>query len=197
MEYEEDLLVEAIEEGRIVKVPEFYAKAEGLPIIRKPQITKLHENVSNHSSGSQDKIKNEYKRPFSEVLQNPKDWKKNQVTLELIDNFNWQIRIERKRKGISRKQFAKLLEIPEDTLKMVEAGFLPSNDFILINKIQQHLNINLRKDKKDYTESIGDMMKKTTIAEEGGWIPRKPKPEPKKPTYNFSGTEIEILENEI
>ena len=131
------------------------------------------------------------------MLQDPKSWKKQQVTQELVDNFNWQIRIERKRKGLTRKQFSKILKVSEESMKMIEAGFLPTNDFILINKIQEHLEINLRKDKKDYTEPIGEMMKKTKIAEEGGWIPKQPKQEPKKETYNFSGNEIEILEDEI
>jgi ribosome-binding protein aMBF1 (putative translation factor) len=194
---EEDMLVEAIEEGRIVKVPEFYAKSEGLPIIRKPSMVELQKKASNLVPGLQEKISQENKKPFSELLQNPKSWKKQQVTSELLDNFHWNIRIERKRRGISRKQFSKILNVSEENIKMIEAGFLPSNDFILINKIQQELGINVRKDKKDYTQSIGDMMKKTTIAEEGGWIPRKPKQEPKKETYNFSGNEIEILEDEI
>jgi len=193
---EEDMLVEAIEEGKIVKVPEFYAKSEGLPIIRKPMMRELQERATNLTPGSQERIPHEYRKPFSEILQNPDNWKKKQVTAELLDNFHWMIRIERKRKGLSRKQFSKILDESEDNIKMVEAGFLPANDFILINKIQQHLGVNLRKDKKDYTESIGSMMKKTTIAEEGGWTPKQPKQEQKE-TYNFSGTEIEILEDEI
>src|SRR3989344_6888604 len=193
-------LVEAIEEGKIVQVTESYARSEGLTIIRRPKIREIHEKLWHQNPGFS-QIRTDQRRPFKEYLEYPQHWKKSQVTKELVDNFHWQVRVERKKKNLTRKQLAKLINESEENIKMLEAGFLPSNDFILINKIQQTLGINLRKDQKDFTQSIGDMMKKTTIAEKGGWISRKDIKEKKHPPQtqgdNFSGSDIEILDEEI
>jgi ribosome-binding protein aMBF1 (putative translation factor) len=186
---EHDKLVEAIERGQIVKVTEFYAKKENLPILRKSLAEELRKKIIQKSPGIPNNLKDQHKKPFPEMLSHPKDWKGNQVTSELIENFHWVIRIERRRKGLSRKQFSKILNESEENLKMLESGFLPSSDFVLINKIQQHLGINLRKDKKDYNLGIKEMMKPTEPAIE----------KQKKQIFNndFSGKDIEILENEI
>jgi transcriptional regulator with XRE-family HTH domain len=201
---ENDKLVEVIEEGRIVKVPEFYAKKENLPILRKPNIREPRTALSLIAPGIPKHIKDHHKRPFIDYLKKPSNWKEKQVTSELVDNFHWLIRIERRRKGLSRKQFAKLLNENEEDIKLIEAGFIPSSDFILINKIQQHLNINLRKDKKDFSQDIQNIMPKPdrTLPVREGWMGGKPSSE-EKPDFKkfsdlgFSGSDIEILEDEI
>jgi len=194
---EEERLVEAIEEGRIVKVPESYAKSEGLPIIRRDKREENLEHYSRLSPGTPQHIKSEFKRPFSEILEHPKSWKSSQVTSELLENFNWQIRIERKRQGLTRKQLAKLLNEPEENLKMLEAGFLPSNDFILINKIQKTLGVNLRKDQRDYSKSFGEMIKNTEqVKQPEVWKSKVTKSKTDEDD-GFSGTDIEVLDKDI
>lgn len=191
MDYDDDNLVEVIEDGHIVSVPEFYAKREGLPILRKPKVVRLQKKAINQAPGTPDHIKDHKTRPFIEYLQRPKHWKEKQVTSELLDNFHWLIKIERKKKGLTRKQFAKLLNEPEENLKMIEAGFLPASDFILVNKIQKELGVNLRKDKKDFTRSVNEIIEQESIPEK-----RVENDTPKKDS-DFSGTDIEILEEEI
>jgi len=137
------------------------------------------------------------------MLTHPKDWRKDQVSSELLDNFNWLIRINRKRKNLTRKQFAKLLDEPEENIKMVEAGFLPYSDFILINKIQHSLGINLRKDKKDFNKSINQTLEGTNFknrtVQNGRLITKTPAEIPKEapPQNTFSGNDIEILDEEL
>ena len=192
MDLEDDKLVEAIEEGRIVKVPEFYAKRENLPILRKPNIDELRKNTFRMAPGIPRHIKDEHKKPFLDYLRRQPSWKDKQVTSELINNFHWFIRLERRKKGLSRKQFAKLLNENEENLKIIEAGILPSSDFILINKIQQALNINLRKDRKDFSKDITKVMLKSEKQTE------KEKQEFKKINeLDSSEDEIEIIEDEI
>lgn len=144
----ENELVEAIEEGRIVKVSEDYAKREGLPILRKqqPKITKPQKKET------------EEKRLFIDDLRKPLNWKKSQVMAELVDNFQWEVAKKRRQLGITRKQLAASISEPEYVLKLIENGILPKDDFIIINKLQARLNLNLRKDKKDFIQPARNLL---------------------------------------
>jgi len=193
MQYPDDKLVEAIEEGRIVKVPEFYAKQEGLAIIRKPTISQLQEDAP--PIPPMQLQKSEPKSPY-DYRKAASNWRDKQVTSELIENWNWKIRIDRRKKGLSRGQFAKLLNVNEETIKMLEYGALPSADFVLINKIQGILKLNLRKDKKDYSQGVKELMVPPKEA------PQRPPFKPREPkqsssSSSISGADIEILEEEI
>ncbi len=170
-----DNLVDAIEEGRIVRVPEQYAKREGLTILRK-------SSTEQKEKSPQKVQKPEEVRLSFDELRKPLNYKKNQVALELIENFQWEIAKTRRQKGITRKQFANSINIPESSIKLLENGIVPENDFILINKIQSALNINLRKDKKDFTQSARSLIteeKKDNINETQKPILQQPKPQSK------------------
>ncbi|MEK6854762.1 MAG: hypothetical protein AABX73_00910 [Nanoarchaeota archaeon] len=153
-----DSYVEAIEEGRIIKVSEDYAKREGLTILKKLTTEQLKEKLlSPYSNNKIKKLEKEDRRSFLDNLRKPLSWKEKQVILELVDNFNWRISTERKRRGISRKQLAQIIQEDEYSIKELEYGRLPLNDFVLINKIQTALGINLRKDGKNFNAPIKDM----------------------------------------
>jgi len=169
-----DDMVDAIEEGKIVKVTEDYATREGLPILKKakekifPPARKLKKDEDN----------------FFEDLTKLPNHKKSQVTSELIENFNWRITNRRRSLGISRKQLADSINESESTLKFIENGLLKKDDFIIINKIQNQLNINLRSDKKDFSESPRSLL-------------NEEKDTPKSQEKNsMSGADIEITEDE-
>jgi len=149
-------IVEAIDEGRIVRVSEQYAKKEGLIILRKPEI-KMEEVA--------EKDDKELRIGFDD-LRKPLDWRKQQVVNRLIDNFHWLILRERRRRYLSRKKFASLTGISESEIKMIENGILPKNGFVLINKIQDFLGINLRKDKQDLSQPVRKMLDEKRV--EGG-----------------------------
>ncbi len=157
-------VVEAIEDGRIVRVSELYAKREGLPIIRRSRADFVREQISSPSvedrslQKSQEQDKNLSRHSFVESLQKPKDWKENQVMSELVDNFGWRVSIGRKHRGITRKQLAKMINESEEHIKIFEYGRLPSYDFVLINKLQDALGISLRRDGKNFTKPIKDLL---------------------------------------
>lgn len=167
-------MVEAIDDGRIVRVSEDYAKREGLPILRRSNVEKVEKkavsegdlvkrrefsgrgifesNKSNRGLLAFD----EYRRPLKKS--------ESDVSNELIDNFHWEILKKRKEKEISRKQFASDLGVNEEEVKMVENGRLPRNDFVLINKIQSYLGINLRKDGQDFSRPAREKVENSLTA---------------------------------
>ncbi len=143
--------VDAIEDGKIVRVSEKYARREGLPIVRTHG-----QAVENEKKENVEQRKRENKGSFIgfDEFRKPLNWKKSQVELELVDNFHWEISKRRKEMGLSRRQVAKAVEESEETLKHLENGVLPTDDFLLINKLQRFLNINLRADKKDFNQNM-------------------------------------------
>lgn len=149
-----DELVEALEEGKIVKVREEYAKREGLLILRKDFEKPIEKRYLVHNT----REKKEEERIGFDELRKPLNWRKNQVVSELIDNFQWVILQERKKRNLTRKQFAGILNVSENEMKMIENGIV--NDFVLINKIQSHFGINLRKDEKDFSASAREVLEK-------------------------------------
>ncbi len=176
-EHSEEKMVDAIEEGKIVHVSEKYAKQEGLLILRKTTESFL-------PVGKQKSKEEEARVGFNE-LRKPLRWKENKVVKDLIENFHWVISKERRARNMTRKDFANALGESENTMKMIENGVLPSDDFILINKIQDYLGINLRRDK----QSFGEMRK---LVEEGEKKKDEKKAEEKK--EEISGDEIELID---
>ncbi len=149
-------IVEAIEEGKIVRVSESYAKREGLPILRKSRLTPSQEKVISQGAKKtiQKEFRDERSKRLLDYLRKPTGWKEKQVISEFVPNFNWEIARARRTKGLTRKHLGKLVGADEDSIKLLENGLLPSPDFILINKIQTALNLNLRKDKKDFSKEV-------------------------------------------
>lgn len=137
-------IVDAIEEGRIVKVPEDYARREGLLILRKtPQIDTKQTPVQKKD---EDTRKN---KGFigMEDLRKPLSTKNNELLNELVENFHWIIVQKRKVRGLTRKKVAEEVGDSELNVKMLENGVLPANNFVLVNKLESYYGINLRKTK--------------------------------------------------
>ena len=133
--------VDAIHEGRIVRVGRETAMREGLVILRKieekPQVKEARRNKEEQFVGFDD-----FRKPLA--------GRKSQVFNELKDNFHWDLVKSRKARNLSRKQVASSIACTENDLKMMENGVLPSNDFVLVNKLQSYYSINLRRDGKDF-----------------------------------------------
>ena len=133
-------MVDAIEEGRIVRVSEAYARQEGLMVLRKPKI-------GYDLSGIAAKKQKEEKEYISmDTFRKPLKNRQSDIVKELKNNFNWDLGAARKRKGMTRKQVADAVHEKEQSIKLLENGVLPSNDFILISKLENYYKINLRKD---------------------------------------------------
>ncbi|MEK6928615.1 MAG: helix-turn-helix transcriptional regulator [Nanoarchaeota archaeon] len=167
--------VEAIESGKIVRVSEDYAFREGLPILRRPQ------SRAEYPKKAPEKEKWELFGidTFRKPLKN-----KNNVIATLVDNFHWQISSKRKQSNMTRKQFAAALGVSEGAVKLIENGLLPSDDYVLISKVEQYLGINLRKDGKDYSKSAKEMLEKREENIKGK----------EENTERLFGDEIEIIE---
>ena len=172
-------LVDAIEEGKIVKVSEDYAKKEGLTIIRRniPQKQALPKKRQNE----------EEERLTLDDLRKPLHWRKDQVISELTENFHWQISRKRKEIGLTRKRLAQAINETENNIKLIENGLLPKNDFVIINKLQSFLKINLRKDQKDFLQSARSLITEDNREE-------KSSPQKETRTVHVSGSDIEIIE---
>ncbi|MBI3333896.1 hypothetical protein HYZ97_00200 [Candidatus Pacearchaeota archaeon] len=133
-------IVEAIDEGKIVRVPEDYARREGLPIIRRPVI-----RVVPAPQTEQTRAKERGLLRFEEFSKPLKHDTKT-IESELAHNFHWIILKKRKERGVTRKQLAQSLAVDEYALKMLENGVVVGGNFVLVNKVEQFFNIDLRKD---------------------------------------------------
>lgn len=143
-------LRDAISNQGIVKICEDCSNIERIPVIKKPteeQLNRVHKSVSvrerltNMSrgrlmAGKEVSLRQLVDRNFKvKGISHP----------DLIENFHWTIqRIKRARK-ITREQFAKAIGESEATVRMVEQGFLPDNDYKIISKIESYLGVSLRK----------------------------------------------------
>jgi len=143
-------MVEALEDGKIVKVSEEYARVERLPILRRiERKDKIEVPVSKDR-----RLLGEEKKIGFDELRKPLHYQKNKVIEDLVPNFQWEIMKARRAKNITRKKLAGAIGVNENSLKLIENGSLPADDFVLINKLQDYLGINLRKDKMNYSQSV-------------------------------------------
>lgn len=152
-------LVEAIEDGKIVRVSSDYAKREGLFVLRKVDQEPKKEVASKptyfdiRSRRERQKKEEEEGKLRFEDFRKPLNWRKHQVISELKDNFHWDLLEARKKRILSRKQVAQKVGVSENDIKLIESGLAPGNDFVLVNKLQEFYGINLRKDGQDFVKT--------------------------------------------
>jgi ribosome-binding protein aMBF1 (putative translation factor) len=137
--------VEAIEDGRIVRVTEDYARREGLLILRK------QAHVSDAPLSVKEKKDEGIRKNKGFVgmddLRKPLKSQKTEVMNELLDNFHWILLEKRKSRGLTRKKAAEALGESEMNIKMIENGVLPMNNFVLVNKLESYYGVSLRRNK--------------------------------------------------
>lgn len=142
-------MVEAIDEGRIVRVPEEYAVREGLMILRKPRVDVpaqplVEERPEKRQSGI-------------DALRKPLRYKQNDIAPSLVEHFQWVVGQKRRERNMTRKQLATAVQCSEHAIKMIENGILPADNYILINRIEKYFEIVLRKDGQDYQGSMRNL----------------------------------------
>ncbi|MCX8159077.1 MAG: hypothetical protein N3D20_02195 [Candidatus Pacearchaeota archaeon] len=145
-------IVEAIENGKIVRVSESYAKREGLLVLRVVQQSEpqgFFEKIGYKKSGTIEVKKDRDRKMIAGMddLRRPLRYKEGDVTKELVENFHWKISQKRRERGLTRKQVALAIGESENDIKIIENGVLPANNFILVSKLENYLGLNLRKDK--------------------------------------------------
>lgn len=147
-----DRLVDAIKEGQIITIPESQAREEELFILRvhekKDPSADLPSIESRRRSGRS--AVPLAPRPTTKWHSYQSEYSKNNVVRELKDNFHWEIGKARRERSLTRLQLANAINVPENAIKMVENGELPSDDFVLVNKLQNYLGVQLRKDGKTF-----------------------------------------------
>lgn len=77
---------------------------------------------------------------------------------ELIDNFHWHIQHGRRLKKVSQKQLAEMIAEKEETIVSAEKGSLPEDYNKLVSKLEQFLNIKIKKkeDKPEIKNSLNE-----------------------------------------
>lgn len=178
--------VDAIEDGKIVRVSSSYAKKEGLMVLRKQVVPVVSENKPVEKP-AQDMVRR--KKPMFEIdkFRRPLNYKDNNILGDLIPNFHWEISVARKARNMTRRQLANFIGTTEEEVKMIENGVLPREDYVLINKIQSFFGINLRRDGKNFEEPA-----RKRVVRNYWDVISKDKDEKKESNENILGDEIEL-----
>ena len=145
-------LYDAISNKGIVKVCSDCANIEKIPIIKKPtedQIKEAQRHKTVHERlvgvGLGKKLTTKGETTLRDLVDQKFKNRGIQSHPDLIENFHWKIQQVKRVKRITREEFAKGIGESDATVKMIEQGFLPSNDYKIINKIESFLGVNLRK----------------------------------------------------
>lgn len=147
-------LHDAISNKGIVKVCEDCANIEKIPIIKKPTENQIkeaqrHRTVSErlaNITGVSRKLTTNKEVTLRDLVDQKFKNRGIQSHPDLIDNFHWKIQQIKRVKKISREAFAKGIGESDATIRMIEQGFLPANDYKIINKVEGFLGISLRKE---------------------------------------------------
>jgi ribosome-binding protein aMBF1 (putative translation factor) len=145
-------LYHAISNKGIIKICGDCNSLEKYPIMKKPTEEQISESKNVKQKSVQERLTNMNQNRFmgkeinlrtlvdknfkSQIVQTPSD---------IIPNFHWTIQRIRRARKISREEFAKGIGEPESTVRMIEQGLLPEENYKIINKIEGFLKISLRK----------------------------------------------------
>lgn len=148
----------AISNKGIVKICGDCNSLEKLPIIKKPTEEQIEESKRLRHVSVSERLRNMNtpkiagrevnlrslidKKFQSNIVKTPSD---------LIPNFHWTIQRIRRTRKISREEFAKGIGESESTVRMIEQGILPEENYKIINKIENFLKISLRKETPSIT----------------------------------------------
>ncbi len=143
-------LSNAISSKGIVKVCDDCAAAEKLPIIKKPVDiqaidSQRQRSVRDRLTGMNKKFLSGREVSLRDLVDQKFKNRAIQSNPDLANNFHWIIQRIRRARKITREEFAKGINEPESTVRMIEQGILPENNYKIITKIEEYLKINLRK----------------------------------------------------
>ena len=144
-------LYDAISSKGVVKICSDCNSIERLPIIKRPTTDQIADSQKQKSVrdmlGGMNRGKLMAGREMSLrelVDKNLKERLAKQPS-DLIDNFHWTIQRIRRNRKITREQFAKGINESEATVRMLEQGILPNNDYKIISKVENYLGVSLKK----------------------------------------------------
>ncbi len=142
-------LNDAISSKGIVKICSDCNVVERLPIIKKPSTEQIADSqrqmsVRNMLAANKGRPAGREVSLRELVDRNLKERLAKQPS-DLIDNFQWTIQRTRRNRKITREQFARGIDETEATVRMLESGVLPNNDYRIISKAESFLGITLKK----------------------------------------------------
>src|SRR3989344_1706922 len=120
---EPEEMVDAIEEGKIVKVSMDYAKREGLPILRKNLIP-TYEMPAKKKQVNEERI-------TIDDLRKPLNKNQSQVASELVENFHWVISKKRRARGLINQEKE---NPPKKAQSSFQASSMSGNDIELFTE---------------------------------------------------------------
>jgi len=182
--------VEAIEEGKIVRVSEDYALREGLPIIRKQSF-----GLFSNDREEFEKKRAEVERISFDDLRKPLNWREKQELRGLVHNFHWHISRRRREMNLNRSQVAEKIGESEETIKALENGILPKGDLGLINKMEELLGISLRKGADEFSQNMRMLIENAQAEKEKRQSVEIFESSDNDGKENFSGDEIVLDED--
>lgn len=144
-------LYDAISSTGIVKICGECNAVEGLPVIKRPTTDQIadsqrQKSVRDMLAGvNRGKMLSGREPTLRELVDKNLKERLSKQPSDLIDNFQWTIQRVRRNRKITREQFAKGIGESEATIRMLESGVLPNNDYKIITKTENFLGINLKK----------------------------------------------------
>jgi len=150
---DETPLYRGVGDEKIIFVCEQCAEMENIPILKKPSVQQLGEADKRDSVRERlEKISGYNRRPISREqmtayrnLARLKMPVKKQIAEDLLENYDWEIKMGRRRKKMSILQLANATGISKDILEKLEMGILPQNYEEYAEKIENALNVPLLK----------------------------------------------------
>lgn len=94
-------------------------------------------------------------RNFPESFSNSFEVKEN-----FVENFHWIIMRARRMKHLTQKQLGEAIKEPEIAIKTIEQGKIQNNNSKIIDKLQNYLNIRIRKVDNSRSEKISEEISK-------------------------------------
>ena len=197
-------LFDAIYSGRMEKICERCSIIENIPLVKRPDVSKLKE--SERGVGVYDRMKRlsgikEQKKEESFFIEDklkqldamPELELPEKSKLNLIDHFHWEIMRNRRRKGFSHEKLAENLGESSIAIAMLEKGKIPENAENLIRKLEQFFQVRLRKvgEVDRNMQEKAKVRRPVLLDREGHELQRIPEPEPE-----IIKKEIEIDEDE-
>jgi len=137
-----------------VKVCERCSLLENIPIIKLPSTNQLKDSekvsgvyrrLKHMAYGHEEKESKSIYDELKELEKNPSLQKPEEMPVRLVDNFNWIIQHERRKKRLTQKQLANSIGESETAIKLIERNNLPGNVFPLIKKLEQFFMVRLIK----------------------------------------------------
>jgi len=146
-------LYSAISNKGIVKICGDCNSIEKFPIIKQPTEQQIADSKNLRHISISERLRNMNKGIIAGKEVNlrtlvDKKFETNtvQIPSDIIPNFHWTIQRIRRSRKISREAFARGIGELESTVRMIEQGILPEENYKIINKIENFLQVNLRKE---------------------------------------------------